>query len=123
MCVCAASCIVLWLAPQVPYAQTYSGGAYIHYPALLLAATALLSALSLFVGACGQSRDSKAALIVVSWIQITILSVTTLFHQYCVTVVIVAVGELVGSGTVFSFAYIGEVGCTRRLMIDHLSPR
>ena len=50
----------------------------------------------------------------------------TLFHQYCIMVVMVAVGELVGSGTVFSFAYIGEVGCTRRLTIEfccHLSPK
>lgn len=66
VCVCVACCVILWLAPQVPYAQTYSRGDYVHYPALLLAATALLSGLSVFLGSCGLSRDSKATLIVVS---------------------------------------------------------
>ena len=62
---CVASCVILWLAPQVPYSQIYSGGRYVHYPALLLAATALVAALSLFPGSCGLSRDSKAALVAV----------------------------------------------------------
>jgi hypothetical protein len=90
--VCVTSCVILWLAPQVPYSVHYNGGRYVHYPALVLAATALVSALSLFLGAFGLSRDSKAALIL-----------------YCVMLVIVTAGEVVGSATVFSFTYIGKL--------------
>ncbi|CAI8057322.1 Zinc finger RNA-binding protein [Geodia barretti] len=90
--VCVTSCVILWLAPQVPYSVHYNGGRYVHYPALVLAATALVSALSLFPGAFGLSRDSKAALIL-----------------YCVMLVTVTAGEVIGSATVFSFAYIGKL--------------
>ena len=112
VCVCAASCLILWLAPQVPYSEVYNGGAYIHYPALLLAATALVSALSLFPGSCGLSRDSKAALTVVRVSLNTAIPKYRSGHcssQYCVMLVVVSAGELVGSGTMFTFTYIGKV--------------
>ena len=64
--VCVASCVILWRAPQVPFSGNYNGGEDVHAPALVLAATALVAALSLFSGAFGLSRDSKAALILVS---------------------------------------------------------
>lgn len=64
--VCVTSCVILWVAPQVPYSDVYNAGRYVHYPALLLAATALVAAISLFPGSFGLSRDSKAALIVVN---------------------------------------------------------
>ena len=70
VCVCVASCVVLWLAPQVPYSEIYNGGSYVHYPALVLAAAALVAALSLFPGSCGLWRDSKAALITVSHVSL-----------------------------------------------------
>lgn len=66
VCVCVTACVMLWIAPQVPYAKVYNGGDYIHYPAMALAVTAVVAALSLLPGACGVSHDSKASLIIVS---------------------------------------------------------
>lgn len=66
VCVCVSACVMLWLAPQVPYSNFYNGGEYIHYPAVVLAATAVLAGLSFLPGACGVSHDSKASLIIVS---------------------------------------------------------
>lgn len=63
---CVTACVVLWLSPQVPYSEVYGRGDYTRYPALLLAVTALLSGISVFLGSCGLSRDSKALLIIVS---------------------------------------------------------
>lgn len=66
VCVCVTGCVMLWLSPQVPYSEMYARGDYTQYPALLLAVTALLSGMSVFLGSCGLSRDSKALLIIVS---------------------------------------------------------
>ena len=67
MCVCVASCVLLLLAPQVPYSEVYCRDiSYTLYPALVLAVTAVLAGLSLVLGACGVSRDSRATLITVS---------------------------------------------------------
>ena len=103
------------MAPQVPFSSVYCGGYYIRGPALGLAATALLSSLSLFLGSCGTSRDSRAALLAVKGQQHNImcqfisLSLSHCLCQYCVVLVMVAGGEVIGSGTVFTFAYIGKV--------------
>ena len=81
------SCVILWVAPQVPYSDVYNAGRYVHYPALLLAATALVAAVSLFPGSCGLSRDSKAALIVVNTATYNLpVVVVIVSHPPCVCV-------------------------------------
>ena len=66
VCVCLASAVVLFLAPQVPYPSQFNGGDFTLYPALLLVLTALLSLLSTLLGCCGLSCDSKTTLMIVS---------------------------------------------------------
>ena len=67
MCVCLASSVLLFRAPQVPFSSHYNGMDYTRYPSLLLVVTGLLSFFCFILGCCGLYWDSKTSLILVRW--------------------------------------------------------